>query len=340
MAVIRIVDDWLRSPASPPSHYRSVMVIAEKWAEQRVLMRAYAESRDQLLPTIVLHGTELAIGPAGLDSNGSWGVHVGEPAAERAPQIKEHLESAARSLAGSKGNPPRLIDEATQRERGASWAAGDGVGSAARPAYAAPPPAYAPHPGHAAPHAAYAPGPGYGPAPAGMQPPVDRIAPMAAARIPPAPAAAAVAAAHAIAHGPPPTAVAAPSNPEQRIAPVLRGRRPTRPGIARTALGYQSGAGAQSAVVRLGLAPQVSARLGRIVDRVVPVDFHLEPRERRALNAIGEGARTARALGELVEAADGVSFMEELTRKLERYGLDLIEPGEPAGGEPTYRLRR
>src|SRR5205807_106834 len=77
MAQIRIVDDWLRSPASPPSHYRSVMVIAEKWAEQRVLMRAYAESRDQTRPTILLHGIELAIGPAGLDLNGPWGIHVG-----------------------------------------------------------------------------------------------------------------------------------------------------------------------------------------------------------------------------------------------------------------------
>ena len=54
MAQIRIVDDWRRSPASGPSHWRSVMVIAEKWAEQRVLMRAYAESRDQLRPTITL----------------------------------------------------------------------------------------------------------------------------------------------------------------------------------------------------------------------------------------------------------------------------------------------
>ena len=29
-----------------------------------------------------------------------------------------------------------------------------------------------------------------------------------------------------------------------------------------------------------------------------------------------------------------------LTRKLEAYNIDLIEPGEPQGGEPTYRLRR
>ena len=108
MAQIRIVDDWRRSPASGPSHYRSVMVIAEKWAEQRVLMRAYAESRDQLRPTIMLHGTELAIGPAGLDLNGPWGIHVGDSPESRAPHIKEQLEASARRLAGSKGNPPRL----------------------------------------------------------------------------------------------------------------------------------------------------------------------------------------------------------------------------------------
>jgi len=30
-----------------------------------------------------------------------------------------------------------------------------------------------------------------------------------------------------------------------------------------------------------------------------------------------------------------------LTRKLEQFGLgDLVEPGAPLGGEPTYRLRR
>ena len=28
-----------------------------------------------------------------------------------------------------------------------------------------------------------------------------------------------------------------------------------------------------------------------------------------------------------------------VTRKLESYGLDLVEPAEPVGGEPTYRLR-
>src|SRR4029079_19815703 len=124
MAQIRFVDDWLRSPASPPSHYRSVMVIAEKWAEQRVLMRAYAQSRDQTMPTIMLHGIELAIGPAGIDVNGPWGTHVGQAIDPQA--VKGGLEEAARRIAGSKGNPPRLLDEAAtfDREPTGNWAPG------------------------------------------------------------------------------------------------------------------------------------------------------------------------------------------------------------------------
>src|SRR6185312_979064 len=129
MAQIRLVDDWLRSPASYPTHYRSVMVIAEKWAEQRVLMRAYAQSREQTMPTILLHGVELAIGPAGLDLNGPWGIHVGEGpegVEARAQAVKFGLEDAARRLAGSKGNPPRLVDEEStfDREPTGNWAPG------------------------------------------------------------------------------------------------------------------------------------------------------------------------------------------------------------------------
>ena len=318
MATIRIVDDWLRSPASGPTHYRSVMVIAEKWAEQRVLMRAYAESRDQTRPTIMLHGIELAIGPAGLDINGSWGVHVGDPEDGRAQHIKEHLEAAARRLAGSKGNPPRLLDEEPtfDREPTANWGPGA--------------PRILPN----------------RPVPQGHAPPqVDYVAPGGAdaAWVPQAQVATYVpqAQAQAVHHAPQPTAAAAPSNPEQRTAPLPRARRPTqRPQPNRTALGYTSGSGAQSAVVRLGLAAHVSARLGRLVHRVVPPDFHIDARERRVLNALGDGELTARSIGLMIEVADAVAFMEELTRKLESYNLDLIEPGDPMGGEPTYRLRR
>jgi hypothetical protein len=327
MAQIRIVDDWLRSPAAGPSHWRSVMVIAEKWAEQRVLMRAYAESRDQLRPTIMLHGIELAIGPAGLDLNGPWGIHVGENPDGRAQEIKLQLEATARRLAGSKGNPPRLADEEPtfDREPTANWGPG-----APRILPKRPDP---------------------------QSPQIEHVAHAGAARVPQVAAASYVPQVQANSAAAPPEAATAPSNPELRTAPMPRARSRTRQPLvasasasapasapasasSRTMLGYTSGSGAQSALVRLGLAPHVSARMGFLVDRIVPPDFHLEAGERRVLNALGERELTARGIGQMLDVADPVSFMEELTRKLESYSLDLVQPGEPQGGEPTYRLRR
>jgi hypothetical protein len=301
MAQIRIVDDWLRSPASPPSHYRSVMVIAEKWAEQRVLMRAYSQSRDQTMPTIFLQGVELAIGPAGTDINGPWGIHVGQHPEMTPQHVKAGLEDAARRIAGSKGNPPRLLDESStfDREPTGNWAPGAPRLSPQRPDQ--------------------------------RGPSVSYVEPVGAARVPQVQGA----------------AYGAQSNHELRKTPMPMPRRnggKTRPppANARTALGYASGSGAQSAVVKLGLSPQVSALLGRYVDRIVPADFTLDAAERRVLNALGESpALSARAIGHMLDLADAVSFMEELTRKLEYFGLgDLVEPGDPSGGEPTYRLRR
>ena len=313
MAQIRFVDVWLRAPGSPPSHYRSVMVISEKWAEQRVLMRAYAESRDQTRPTITLYGIELAIGPAGVDVNGPWGIHLGEHPEGAAQQVKHQLEEAARRIAGSKGNPPRLLDEEStfDREPTANWGPGA--------------PRMVPR------------------RPEGHGPQVDYVHPPGAARVPQGQAATFIPQVQVAAHHvPAPAPSAAPSNPELRKTPMPRSRGRTRPPSvsARTALGYQSGSGAQSAVVRLGLAPHVSARLGWLVDRVVPQDFQIDSGERKVLNALGEHELTARAIGQMVDVADAVAFMEELTRKLESFGLDLIQPGEPNGGEPTYRLRR
>ena len=312
MAQIRIVDDWLRAPTAPPSHYRSVMVIAEKWAEQRVLMRAFAESRDQTRPTIWLHGVELAIGPAGLDSNGPWGIHVADPQQDGAAQIiKRGIEEAARRIAGSKGNPPRLLDESStfDREPTANWAPGSPRLVPQRVDHRAPA--------------------------------VDFVAPAGAARVPQVQAASYMPQ-QQVAQ---PAGVAAPANPELRLTPVprTRGSRTRPPPLSvRTALGYTSGAGAQSAVMRLGLAPHASAKLGRWVDRVVPADFTIDSAQRRALETLAEHEHvTARAIGQLVHASDAVAFMEELVRKLEAYGLgDLIEPADPVGGEPTYRLRR
>jgi len=311
MAAIRFVDAWLRCPGAHPNHFRSTMVIAEKWAEQRVLMRAYAESRDQTRPTIVLHGAELAIGPAGIDVNGPWGIHVGEGGDGAAQVVKHALEESARRIAGSKGNPPRLLDEnqTFDREPTGNWAPGTPRILPQRPD---------PRP-----------------------PQVDYVAPVAAARIPQAQIATIVPHMAAAQHG----SVAPPANPELRRTPVIRSRgQRTRPPVlgSSTALGYSSGSGAQSAIVWLGLAPQVSAQLGRFNDRVVPAEFHLDHGERRVLNSLGEYEHmTARAIGQLLDLADAVTFMEELVKKLETYGLgDLVEPGAPVGGEPTYRMRR
>jgi hypothetical protein len=308
MAAIRIVDYWLRSPASPPSHYRSVMVVSEKWAEQRVLMRAYAESRDQTLPTIVLHGQELAIGPAGTDINGPWGVHVGAAAdGTQAQEIKAQLEAAARRLAGSKGNPPRLADEEStfEREPTANWGPGAPRILPVRPE--------------------------------AQQYAVAHVAPAPAARVPQHQAATVVPQAQGSLHSH--AVTPAVGVPPMGVMPRARSRTRQPPLSNRTALGYTSGSGAQSLLVRLGLAPQISARLGRFVERVVPPEFHIDPGERRVLNALGERELTARAIGHMLDLADAVAYMEQLIHKLESFSIDLVEPGEPNGHEPTYRLR-
>lgn len=303
------------------------MVIAEKWAEQRVLMRSYAESRDQTRPTIVLHGEELAIGPAGLDVNGPWGIHVSSGAEGHAQALAAMLEESARRISGSKGSPPRLMDEAStfDREPTGNWSPGSPALTPSRAGRAR--------------------------RQTGAE--VEQLA----TRVPQVPSAIPVspmmpAQRFAAVSAQQPHMVSAPSNPEQRRTPVRApgagaahgaagpAGPPSGPTLDRTSLGYQSGAGAQSAIVRLGLAPAVSARMRHLAERVVPGDFQIGKLERDVLNAIGShGVMSARAIGHLTHVADPVTWMEHFIRKLESYGLDLIEPGEPNGGEPTYRLR-
>jgi hypothetical protein len=152
---------------------------------------------------------------------------------------------------------------------------------------------------------------------------------------------------------PPAVVASVPSNVGSRLTPVPvhdGGRRkkgwtspiPVQgPPLDRTALGYAPGAGAQSAVMRLGLRPGVASRLARLATITVPADFEVSRTERDVLNALGESEQlTARAIGNLIGVADPVAWMETLMSKLARYGLDLVGPGNPAGGEPTYVLRR
>jgi hypothetical protein len=355
MARIRIVDEWLRSPASPPTHYRSIMVVAERWAEQRVLMRAYAEAADQTRPTIVLHGTELAIGPAGTDPNGSWGIHVQPPIDGRAQELQGQLELAAKRMAGAKHSPPRLEDEAGgfERKRTNNWAPGSPRDLPEAPiARSAWDPAVA-----ASQHL---------PAYVAASPGASTIAPMASAHnaavmavasavsVPLQPAAsyAAVGPAaevHAARRRPRVEPRGGRRRPTRRCArPRCRaattaagpGRQPTGVRHARTALGFSSGAGAQSAIIRLGLRPAAARRLGRLAEATVPPDFQITSDEREVLNLLAERDRlTARAVRELVGVVDAVAWMEALMAKLESYGLDLVAPGEAHGSEPTYQLR-
>lgn len=349
MARIRIVDEWLRSPASPPTYYRSIMVVAERWAEQRVLMRAYAESADQTRPTIVLHGAELAIGPASIDPNDSWGIHVQPPIDGRAQELQAQLELAAKRMAGAKGSPARLEDEAGgfERKRTNNWAPGS-----PRDLPDAPIPRAQWDPAVAASqHLAASSSASYQAAAPGAQtilPGVSAVpvpSHQSASFVPAAPAAEHIPLGSAVESS---LAVGPPVGGGLRLTPVPsrpseapRSKRATgTPRNARTALGYSSGAGAQSAIIRLGLRPAVAARLGRLVDRTVPADFQISSVEREVLNLLAEKERlTARAIREVVGVVDAVAWMEALMAKLESYALDLIAPGDAAGSEPTYVVR-
>jgi hypothetical protein len=316
MARIRIVDSWLRSPAAAPTYQPAVMVVAEAWAEQRVLMRAFANSPDQTRPTIVLHGVHLAIGPAGLDAHGAWGIHVEPPADGRAQELLAQLELAARRLAGSKGNPPRLVDEAPSfdRKRTNHWAPGT-------------PPDLPPPSGHGA-------------APPGYYEP--------SASPPPHPPSS-YAAYGAYVDGPPPAAppLAPPlaRGPEPR--PDYRPGQGGRPGASSsagsaTAHGFAGGEGARTPERGSTPAPPASqARIASIVGRTMPVGFQLSAVEREVLDALDRSARlSASDIARIAGTADGAAWMTAFMARLAGFGLDVIAPAGYMNAEPTYTLRR
>lgn len=325
VARIRIVDEWLRSPVSARSNHRAIMVVASSWSEQRVLMRAYAGSLDQTRPTIVLHGVELAIGPAGTDPHGEWGIHVEPPVDGRAQQLREALELAAKRLAGSKGNPPRLVDEPPSFENKAThnWAPGT-------------PPA-TPSAEHR--RVGY-----YEPADA-----VSRtvIAP-GAARATPMSVPAAVQSANAGGgfRSTPAAMAAAPSpasgKPRRRrsgwTSPVPLRPAPVDNG-KKTVLGFDTGGATLERPVTSG--GDSGASLARLVGQTMPIGFSLSAAERQILNALGRSASLAASeVAEIAGIDNAVSYMEALMNKLAGHGLDLIAPGDDRDGEPTYLLRR
>jgi hypothetical protein len=357
MARIRIVDAWLRCPTAHPTHQRAVMVVAESWGEQRVLMRAYADSPDQTRPTIALHGAELAIGPAGTDPHGPWGIHVEPPADGRAQKLRDELELAARRLSGSKGSPPRLMDEESpfDRKRTNHWAPGtppDVPAGGAAPYYepsepaapGAPPPAPAGWPGAPAPAPAPGPARNAQPWPAGAwHVPVPAASPSAPTVHMPATSAPAA--------DPHPPATAAGTAGPATTAAGTAGPATTAAGTAgpaTTAFGFTHGAGAQlGAGARIGSPsgpdPEHATRrrLISVVRRTMPIGFQLTGAEMAVLDALDAAPWLNEArVAEIAGVEDGGAWMRQLIEKLGQHGLDLIETLSGAGGELAYALRR
>lgn len=306
VARIRIVDEWLRSPVSLPSHQRAIMVVASSWSEQRVLMRAFAESADQTRPTITLHGQELAIGPAGMDPHGHWGIHVQPPVDGRAQELRGQLELAARRLAGSKGNPPRLVDEvsAFDQKNTNLWAPGTppAIDSGGKTVFG--------HDGHSY----------YEPA---------AVAPAAVAP--------AVLASAPASHGAPPNAELRRTPPfwSQQQGPAPASAAAPTPARRRTT--------GRTTVLGFGQPSATSdgEPFAHMVKQTMPPGFSLEPAERTVLDAMGKkDVVTAAEIAALVGVSEPVQWMQRLIDKLGACGVDLVSPGEPRGGEPTYRLRR
>jgi hypothetical protein len=336
VARIRIIDEWLRSPVSAPTHHRVVMVVADSWAEQRVLMRAFATARDQTRPTVMLHGVELAFGPAGPESHGAWGIHVEPPVDGRAQELRAQLELAARRLAGTRGNPPRLLDEPSRFEGRATghWDPGAPPAQASartgrdyyEPAEIAPPSVVPPAPWIATVQVA------------AVAAPVDAVSVAAHVRGPTAAANLAQpianpAAAPARFDG----SRTAPgySTPDLFTLRPPRGRRTSFPPPAPFAT-------AAAPTPLPAPAHAADGNLARLVGRTMPLGFRLDDGERAVLDALGRTSQLgASQIAALVGVADGVEWMERLLKKLGEHGLDLVVARPfAAPGEPLYALRR
>ena len=334
LARIRIIDEWLRSPVAPPSRYRAVMVVAESWSEQRVLMRAFASCGDQTRPTIVLHGIVLAIGPAGLEPHGEWGIHVEPPVDGRAQELRTELELAARRLAGSKGNPPRLADEVSRFENKAThlWAPGTPpdvpAGPPARMGHGYYEPAELvartgrpmlvegnPHPGFAPPDRQTVLAPPHAPPPSDGRSRTGTI-PMA----------------------PLFGGLAASATAETSTESV--GSR-TRPGFLPPPMpGPRTGSMTMPPVPAAPPAASTQLTFASLVGRTMPLGLQLTQLERDVLDALGRAPLTVDEIGRIVGAADPVPWMEHLMHKLAQLGLDMVATGVARTGEPTYLLRR
>ena len=334
------------------------MVVARSWAEQRVLMRAFSASDDQTRPTINLHGSELAIGPAGTDPHGEWGIHVEPPVDGRAQELREALQLAAKLLAGSKGNPPRLQDEVPEFEDRATnnWAPGVAPSIPENNSY------YEPVEG--APMSASKEVPSAAAARAKMCKTNFRKTPPFWGGMYDAPELATsdsvALRANAAASSP---AVASGSQgvaPVQRSPSARKNRQTFRysgamaaqtpshhpPSSAapapKASAASSSSARAKKTVFGYSSAKNQSVSYAAAAGKTMPLGFTLEPTERRLLNELGKRkCMSATEIGTLLGLGEEpMVWMSRFMDKLAELGLDLVAPGDDLDGEPTYILSR
>jgi len=270
-------------------------------------MRAFAACGDQTRPTIELHGAQLAIGPAGTDPHGTWGIHVEPPVDGRAQELREELETAARRLAGSKGNPPRLQDEVPlfDRKRTQYWAPGTPRDLPPQRRQVVPP-RRTPVPGYYEP--ALAAPPSASPhIPSASKKPVGRrrkrgwTSPV-------------------------------PARPPAELAAAAK-----RSVGATTATGYMGGPVMPS---RRGRG-KANRPVAKLASRTLPPGLALADAERRVLTALGElGALTVKDIADLAGVDDGATWIDGFSARLGEHGVDLIQQGPERDGQPTYLLRR
>lgn len=342
------------------------MVIARSWAEQRVLMRAFAVSDDQTRPTIHLHGAELAIGPAGTDPHGEWGIHVEPPVDGRAQELREALQLAAKLLAGSKGNPPRLEDEVPEFEGRATnmWAPGTDrdeppdKDSARSDGAASRSPRYEPAENALMSESPVIPS-------AAKHSAVDTAAAQDRAKVartqfrrtPPfwgntyetpeleqgtsnrsgaMPVPVAKPAGNASAADPETAPSKAKRNARQTfrysgamVVQAANSSRRPKPKAAKTVHGFARSEGNNKDT------------LATIAGKTMPLGLNLDESERLVLNTLGKQPYlTASQIGDLLSESDPMGWMARFMDKLAELGLDLVTPGDDHDGEATYVLPR
>ncbi len=332
MARIRIVDEWLRSPVSAPARQRAIMVVARSWAEQRVLMRAFSASDDQTRPTITLHGSQLAIGPAGTDPHGEWGIHVEPPVDGRAQELREALQLAARLLAGSKGTPARLQDEVSEFEDRATnnWSptsAKSEKKSYYEPAVGASMSTSQEIPSSQAVRAKLRKTPAFWGGLAETPELGQSTDPAATLAKPKSVSAKTVGFGKKNLRRTFRYSGAVTTQSPKAATPVTKGKC-AKKGDAKTVFGFSS-------AKNQGVSYAVAA------GKTMPLGFTLDAPERTLLTALGrQPTMTAAEIGRLLNESEPMAWMAGFMDKLADLGLDLVAPGEDQDGEPTYVLTR